>query len=62
MKDAGGKLMAMVQSLSGVGHMEIASYTILIAAARSLSETEVSRSANTTVGRKWRWRNGWQIT
>jgi ferritin-like metal-binding protein YciE len=58
-KDTGGKLMAMVQSLSGVfagdevmkgslasytfEHMEIASYTILIAAARSLNETEIVR-------------------
>ncbi|MER9445743.1 DUF892 family protein [Mesorhizobium sp. M0340] len=60
MKDAGGKLTAMAQSLSGVfagdevmkgslasytfEHMEIASYTILIAAARSLGETEVLRA------------------
>jgi ferritin-like metal-binding protein YciE len=54
MKDAGGKLMAMAQSLSGVfagdevmkgslatytfEHMEIASYTILVAAAQALGE------------------------
>ena len=59
MKDAGGKLMAMAQSLSGVlagdevikgslasytlEHMEIASYTILAAAADALGETEVAR-------------------
>ncbi|MER9331525.1 DUF892 family protein [Mesorhizobium sp. M0488] len=59
LKDAGGKLTAMAQSLSGVfagdevmkgslasytfEHMEIASYTILIAAARSLGETEVAQ-------------------
>ncbi|WP_318012913.1 DUF892 family protein [Mesorhizobium sp. BR1-1-7] len=59
MKDAGGKLMAMAQSLSGVfagdevmkgslasytfEHMEIASYTILIAAAKSLGEAEVAQ-------------------
>ncbi|WP_352904992.1 DUF892 family protein [Mesorhizobium sp. M0700] len=57
MKDAGGKVTAMAQSLSGFfaadevmkgslasytfEHMEIASYTILIAAAESLGETEV---------------------
>ncbi len=60
MKDAGGKLMATVQSVSGVfagdevmkgslasytfEHMEIASYTILIAAANSLGETKVARA------------------
>ncbi|WP_352752483.1 DUF892 family protein [Mesorhizobium sp. M0204] len=60
MKDARGKLTAMAQSLSGVfagdevmkgslasytfEHMEIASYTILIAAARSLGETEALRA------------------
>lgn len=60
MKDAGGKLTAMAQSLSGVfagdevmkgslasytfEHMEIASYTILIAAARSFGEAEVERA------------------
>lgn len=60
LKDAGGKLLAMAQSLSGVfagdevmkgslasytfEHMEIASYTILIAAAESLGETEVARA------------------
>ena len=59
MKDAGGKLTAMAQSISGVfagdevmkgslasytfEHMEIASYTILIAAAQSLGDTEVAR-------------------
>ncbi|RUU33256.1 ferritin-like domain-containing protein [Mesorhizobium sp. M6A.T.Ce.TU.002.03.1.1] len=59
LKDAGGKLMAAAQSLSGVfagdevmkgslasytfEHMEIASYRILIAAAESLGETEVAR-------------------
>ncbi|MER9952037.1 DUF892 family protein [Mesorhizobium sp. M0047] len=59
LKDAGGKLTAMAQSMSGIfagdevmkgslasytfEHMEIASYTILIAAARSLGETEVAR-------------------
>ncbi|MBZ9856533.1 DUF892 family protein [Mesorhizobium sp. CA13] len=58
LKDAGGKLTAMAQSLSGVfagdevmkgslasytfEHMEIASYTILIAAAKSLGEAEVA--------------------
>ena len=57
MKDAGGKLMAIAQSLSGLfagdevmkgslasytfEHMEIASYSILIAAANSLGETAV---------------------
>ncbi|MER8828687.1 ferritin-like domain-containing protein [Mesorhizobium sp. M0938] len=60
LKDAGGKLMAAAQSLSGVfagdevmkgslasytfEHMEIASYRILIAAAESLGETEVARA------------------
>lgn len=60
MKDAGGKLTAIAQSLSGVfagdevmkgslasytfEHMEIASYTILISAAESLGETEVVRA------------------
>ena len=59
MKDASGKLMAMAQSISGVfagdevmkgslasytfEHMEIASYTILAAAAEALGETEVAR-------------------
>jgi ferritin-like metal-binding protein YciE len=59
MKDAGGKLMATAQSISGVfagdevmkgslasytfEHMEIASYTILIAAAKAAGETEVAR-------------------
>lgn len=59
LKDAGGKLMAMAQSMSGIfagdevmkgslasytfEHMEIASYTMLIAAARSLGETEIAR-------------------
>jgi ferritin-like metal-binding protein YciE len=59
MKDAGGKLMAIAQSLSGVfagdevmkgslasytfEHMEIASYTILIAAAKAHGEAEVAR-------------------
>ncbi|MCQ8873646.1 DUF892 family protein [Mesorhizobium sp. LMG17149] len=59
LKDAGGKLTAMAQSLSGVfagdevmkgslasytfEHMEIASYTILIAAAKSLGEAEVAQ-------------------
>lgn len=58
LKDAAGKLMAMGQAVSGVfagdevmkgslasytfEHMEIASYTILIAAAKSLGETEVA--------------------
>lgn len=60
MKDTGGKLMAMAQSLSGVfagdevmkgslasytfEHMEIASYRILIAAANALGEIEVARA------------------
>ena len=60
MKDAGAKLMATAQSLSGIfagdevmkgslasytfEHMEIASYTILIAAAQSLGEAEVVRA------------------
>ncbi|GLS30762.1 Ferritin-like metal-binding protein YciE [Mesorhizobium albiziae] len=59
MKDASGKLMAMAQSLSGVfagdevmkgslasytfEHMEIASYSILAAAAEALGETDVAR-------------------
>lgn len=59
MKDAGGKLMAIGQSLSGLfagdevmkgslasytfEHMEIASYSILIAAADRLGEGEVAR-------------------
>jgi ferritin-like metal-binding protein YciE len=59
-KDAGGKLMAMAQSISGVfagdevmkgslasytfEHMEIASYTILIAAAKSLNEADIVRA------------------
>ena len=59
MKDSGGKLMAMAQSISGVfagdeimkgsmasytfEHMEIASYTILIAAAQTLGEDEIAR-------------------
>ncbi|WP_173931180.1 ferritin-like domain-containing protein [Chelativorans sp. Marseille-P2723] len=58
MKDAGGKLTAMMQSLSGVfagdevmkgslasytfEHMEIASYKILIAAAEALGEEQVA--------------------
>jgi ferritin-like metal-binding protein YciE len=58
-KDAGGKLMATAQSVSGVfagdevmkgslasytfEHMEIASYTILIAAAHAAGEAEVAR-------------------
>jgi ferritin-like metal-binding protein YciE len=57
-KDAGGKLMAMAQSVSGVfagdevmkgslasytfEHMEIASYTILIAAAEAVGEDEIA--------------------
>ena len=60
MKDTAGKLLAMAQSLSGVlagdevmkgslasytfEHMEIASYTILIAAANVLGEFEVVRA------------------
>lgn len=60
MKDAGGKLIAIGQSLSGVfagdevmkgslasytfEHMEIASYTVLIAAAHSLGEAAVARA------------------
>jgi ferritin-like metal-binding protein YciE len=59
MKDASGKLMATAQSVSGVfagdevmkgslasytfEHMEIASYTILIAAANAAGEAEVVR-------------------
>jgi ferritin-like metal-binding protein YciE len=59
MKDAGGKLMATAQSVSGVfagdevmkgslasytfEHMEIASYTILIAAANAAGESEVAK-------------------
>ncbi|MBZ9897329.1 DUF892 family protein [Mesorhizobium sp. BR1-1-6] len=59
MKDAGGKLTAMAQSISGVfagdevmkgslasytfEHMEIASYTMLIAAANAEGEAEVAR-------------------
>jgi ferritin-like metal-binding protein YciE len=59
LKDAGGKLMAMGQSISGVfagdevmkgslasytfEHMEIASYNILIAAANAVGESEVAR-------------------
>ena len=58
-KDVGGKLMAMAQSWSGMfagdevlkgalagytfEHMEIASYSILVAAARSLGEAEIAR-------------------
>jgi ferritin-like metal-binding protein YciE len=60
LKDAGGKLMAMGQSISGVfagdevmkgslasytfEHMEIASYSILVAAANALGETEIARA------------------
>jgi ferritin-like metal-binding protein YciE len=60
LKDAGGKLMAWGQSFSGLfagdevmkgslasytfEHMEIASYTMLIAAAESLGEAEVARA------------------
>jgi ferritin-like metal-binding protein YciE len=60
LKDAGGKLMAWGQSFSGLfagdevmkgslasytfEHMEIASYTMLIAAAESLGETEIARA------------------
>ena len=60
LKDAGGKLIAIGQSLSGIfagdevmkgslasytfEHMEIASYSILIAAAKSLGESEVARA------------------
>jgi ferritin-like metal-binding protein YciE len=59
MKDAGAKLMATAQSVSGVfagdevmkgslasytfEHMEIASYTILIAAANAAGEAEVAK-------------------
>ena len=59
MKAAGGKLMATAQAVSGVfagdevmkgslasytfEHMEIASYTILIAAAQAAGEAEVAR-------------------
>ncbi|TGT74908.1 ferritin-like domain-containing protein [bacterium M00.F.Ca.ET.159.01.1.1] len=59
LKDAGGKLTATAQSISGVfagdevmkgslasytfEHMEIASYTILIAAANAAGEAEISR-------------------
>ncbi|MBP0582564.1 ferritin-like domain-containing protein [Labrys sp. LIt4] len=59
LKDVGGKLTAMAQSISGVfagdevmkgslasytfEHMEIASYTILIAAAEAAGETEIVR-------------------
>lgn len=58
LKDAAGKLMAMGQAVSGVfagdevmkgslasytfEHMEIASYTMLVAAAKSLGETEIA--------------------
>lgn len=60
LKDTGGKLMAWGQSFSGLfagdevmkgslasytfEHMEIASYTMLIAAAESLGEAEVARA------------------
>ncbi len=60
MKDAGGKLMAMAQSISGIfagdevmkgslasytfEHMEIASYAILIAAAKAQGEDQVVRA------------------
>lgn len=59
LKDAGGKLMAMGQSFSGLfagdevlkgslasfafENMEIASYTILIAAARRLNEEDIAQ-------------------
>lgn len=59
LKDAGGKLTATAQSISGVfagdevmkgslasytfEHMEIASYTILIAAANAAGEAEIAR-------------------
>jgi ferritin-like metal-binding protein YciE len=59
LKDAGAKLMAMGQSISGVfagdevmkgslasytfEHMEIASYSVLIAAANALGESEIAR-------------------
>jgi ferritin-like metal-binding protein YciE len=59
LKDAGGKLMAIGQSISGVfagdevmksslasyafEHMEIASYSVLIAAANALGESEIAR-------------------
>ena len=59
MKDASGKLMAMAQSISGIfagdevmkgslasytfEHIEIASYTILVAAAEAQGEAEVAR-------------------
>ena len=59
MKDAGGKLTAMAQSLSGIfagdevmkgslasytfEHMEIASYTILINAAKHVGDKETAR-------------------
>jgi len=59
LKDAGGKIMAIGQSLSGIfagdevmkgslasytfEHMEIASYTILIAAAKAQGEAEILR-------------------
>jgi ferritin-like metal-binding protein YciE len=73
-KDAGGKLTAMAQSISGVfagdevmkgtlasytfEHMEIASYTILIAAAQWVGETEVARTWEENLRGKSRWRNG----
>lgn len=59
LKDAGGKLMATAQAIGGsfagdevmkgaiagytFEHMEIASYTALIAAAEALGETEIAR-------------------
>lgn len=59
MKDAGGKLMAMAQGVSGIfagdevmkgalagytfEHMEIASYTMLIAAAKDCGDSEIQR-------------------
>jgi ferritin-like metal-binding protein YciE len=58
LKDTGGKLLAVAQSLSGIfagdevmkgalasytfEHMEIASYTILIAAAKAAGEDEIA--------------------
>ncbi|WP_348641928.1 DUF892 family protein [Mesorhizobium sp. B2-6-1] len=72
MKDAGGKLTAMSQSISGVfagdevmkgslasytfEHMEIASYTMLIAAANAEGEAEVARvCVNRICAKRRRW-------
>lgn len=74
MKDAGAKLMATAQSLSGVfagdevlkgslagytfEHMEIASYRMLVAAAEICDEPEIQQACEQNLREKRRWRRG----